>query len=108
MKITVDVAVGEGVSVFRVGVIEGVSVDEGWAATVWVAAALAVRAIKVLTAFGSAVGKGAANVGTQAITSASAMIAYRNLSLRVDMFPLHTRMGIGDRIVRYLSTWMAV
>jgi hypothetical protein len=69
MKITVAVAVGEGVSVGRVGVIEGVRVDVGWAAAVRVEAASAVWAIKVFTAFGSAVGKGAANVGPQARTS---------------------------------------
>lgn len=68
MNMTVDVTVGEGVSVGRVGVIVGVKVDVGCAAAVCVEAAFAVCAMKMLTAFGSAVGKGAVNVGAQAMT----------------------------------------
>jgi hypothetical protein len=45
MKITVDVAVGDGVSVLRVGVTVMVDVDVGIAATVCVNAALAVCAM---------------------------------------------------------------
>jgi hypothetical protein len=74
MKITVDVAVGAGVSVFRVGVGDGVHVEEGRTAAVCVAAALTVCAMKVLTAPASTVGTaGVAMAGTQAITSASAV-----------------------------------
>jgi len=84
IKITVDVAVGEGVSVFRIGVLVAVGVEEGIAAAVWVAAALAVIAMKVLTAFASTVGiKGVAKVGTQAIASARAITQINNFVLFV-------------------------
>jgi hypothetical protein len=84
MKITVDVAVGVGVSVLRVGVIIGVGVEDGMAAAVWVAAALAVCAIKVFTAPGSSEGiDGVASAGTHAMINARVMTQINNFVLRV-------------------------
>ena len=84
MKITVGVIVGEGVSVLRVGVGEGVHVEEGIAAAVCVKAALTVCAIKVFTAPASTVGTaGVAMVGTHAITSARAVTQIHNFVLGV-------------------------
>lgn len=82
MKITVEVAVGSGVSVNR-GVAVKVAVGDavGIAAEVWLAAATEVCAMNVLTALGSIVGMtGAAVPGTQAITSANARNQNRNLA----------------------------
>ena len=95
IKITVEVNVGDGVSVLRVGVMVTVGVDVGIAAAVRVPAAFAVWAINVLTALGSAVGKGAANDGTHAITSATAVNQNRNFTVRVDIFPLPHPKRIG-------------
>ena len=90
IKITVDVAVGSGVSVLRgVAVKVAVGVAVGLAAEVWVEAALAVCAIIVPIALGSTVGMdGAASVGTQAMTAARAVSQNRNLVLRIAIFPL--------------------
>jgi hypothetical protein len=60
-KMIVEVAVGMGVSVFRVGVIVGLGVRVGIAAAVWEAAASTVCAINVLIAPGS-------NEGTEGVT----------------------------------------
>ena len=84
IKITVAVGVGEGVSVARVGVRDGLGVRDGMAAAVRVPAAMTVWAMKVLAAPGSMVGiDGAASCGTHAMMSASAVIQTNNLLLRV-------------------------
>lgn len=102
---TVEVNVGDGVSVFRgVGVVVAVAVDVGSAAAVWDAAALAVSTINVLIAFGSAVGKGVANVGTQAMSATRVMDQNRNFTVRFDIFPLPRPKSIGIQAVVYLST----
>ena len=85
MKITVDVAVGEGVSVGRVGVTEGVKVAVGCAAAVCVEAALAVEAMMVLMSFASAVGNGVEMAGPHAMTNTIVMSRYRSFALRVDI-----------------------
>jgi hypothetical protein len=96
IKITVDVNVGDGVSVFRgVGVRVAVSVDVGSTAAVWDAAAFAVCTINVLTAFGSAVGKGVASDGAHATTSATIMNQNRNFTVRLDIFALPHPKWIG-------------
>jgi hypothetical protein len=74
IKMTVEVNVGEGVSVGRVGVTEGVSVEEGTRAAVCVEAALTVCAMNVPMASGSSVGTAGdpiPNAGTHARISAS-------------------------------------
>jgi hypothetical protein len=84
IKITVDVGVGEAVTVGWVGVTEGVRVDVGRTADVWVAAALTVCAMKVPTALASTVGTpGVAIVGTHAITRAIAVTQNNQVVLRV-------------------------
>jgi hypothetical protein len=84
IKITVDVEVGDGVSVLRVGVTDGVSVDEGMTAAVWVAAALTVCAIKVPITPGSIVGTtGVPRAGTQAMMITRAVTHINNFLLRV-------------------------
>ena len=86
MKITVGVSVGDGVSVGRVGVIEGVKVAVGMAAAVCEEAAFAVKAMMVLISFGSAVGNGAvASAGPQARINAIVVNRYRRVALRVDI-----------------------
>jgi hypothetical protein len=85
IKITVDVNVGEGVSVGRVGVTDGVSVAEGMTAAVWVDAALTVCAMKVPIMFGSIVGAAGVpipNAGTHARISARDEIQITNFVLR--------------------------
>ena len=90
IKITVFVAVGSGVSVFR-GVGVNVSVGVGGIATkVCVDAALAVCAMNVLIAPGSRVGTGggAEKVGTHAMTTARMVNQRRNFTRRFDMISL--------------------
>jgi len=97
-KMMVEVGVGEGVSVFCVGVKLGVNVAEGMAAAVRVEAAMTVWAINVLTAPGSTVGTaGAANVGTHAMISTRALTQVTNFVLRVtSIFSFfHNRTNIG-------------
>ena len=86
---TVEVAVGSGVSVLRgVGLVLAVGVEEGSAAAVLVPAAFEVCAMKVLTAPGTGVETdGAVNVGTQASIKLSATNHERILVLRIDIFP---------------------
>ena len=82
-------AVGEGVSVARVGVMVTVGVEDGIALAVCVDAAFAVCAIMSPTCCGFAVGKGAATEGnTHAVTSATIATQNRNFMVRVDIFPL--------------------
>ena len=85
-KMTVDVAVGRGVSVATVGVIVGLGVKEGIEAAVCVLAASTVWAIKVPTAPGSIVGTdGVASAGAHAMINASAVTQTNNFVLRVDV-----------------------
>lgn len=108
IKITVEVAVGEGVSVSRVGVKVMVGVEDGIAAAVFVAAAFAVWAIKLFTCCGFAVGNGAATEGiTHAVTSATVVSQNKNLMVRVDMFPLPHPNILGMQVVHYFSTLIA-
>ena len=77
IKMMVEVNVGDGVSVGRVGVTEGVSVEEGTRAAVCVDAALTVCAMKVPIKPGSTVGTAGVpmlNAGAHARISASAKI----------------------------------
>ncbi len=108
---TVDVKVGEGVSVARVGVADGVRVSVGWAAAVRVAAAFAVWAINWFTWFGFAVGKGVANDGTHAIMSARIANQNRNFVFRVDMFPLPHPKSSGRKLLWFFyfdrDVWIA-
>ena len=84
IKITVAVAVGEGVSVTTVGVMVGLGVRDGKDAAVCVLAAFTVCTINVLTAPGSTVGTdGVTNDGAQAMISANAVIQTNNFVLRV-------------------------
>ena len=84
INITVDVAVGRGVSVLTVGVIVGVGVNDGMEAAVCVAATSTVCAINVLTAPGSIVGTdGVTSEGAHAMISASAVSQTHNFVLRV-------------------------
>ena len=84
IKITVDVAVGRGVSVAIVGVIVGVGVNEGMDAAVCVAATATVCAINVPTAPGSIVGTdGVTSDGAHAMISASAVTQTNNFVLDV-------------------------
>jgi hypothetical protein len=81
IKMTVEVNVGEGVSVGRVGVTEGVSVTEGSTAAVCVEAALTVCAMNVPMTAGSTVGTDGVPIpkaGTHARISASAAIQIPN------------------------------
>src|SRR5215213_8434664 len=105
IKMIVEVGVGEGVSVFCVGVKLGVNVADGMAAAVCVEAALTVWAINVLTAPGLTVGTaGAANVGTHAMISIRAISQIINFVLRVaSIFSFfHNRTGIS--MLAYFST----
>jgi hypothetical protein len=78
------VNVGEGVSLGRVGVIDGVSVDEGIPAAVCVEAALTVCAMKVPIVLGSTVATaGVPSAGTHARINARADIQITNFVLRV-------------------------
>src|SRR5215216_7151873 len=95
MNSTVAVAVGDGVSVLRVGVIVTVGVDVGIAATVCVNAAFAVCAMNWFTWFASAVGKGVAKEGVHAMTRARIAIQNRNFLVRVDISPLPHPKRIG-------------
>jgi len=89
MNSTVEVAVGDGVSVLRgVSVTVAVGVADGRLAAVCVEAALAVCTINVLTALGSYVATGAAAIGEQASTSASASSQTNIFLLRIDIVPL--------------------
>jgi hypothetical protein len=110
MKINVLVAVGIGVSVFSVGVSEGLGVNEGIAAAVRVPATMTVCAIKVLTAPGFTVGTdGVASVGTHAIIRARAATQINNFVLRVAViFPLPHPNLIRIQVLYYFSTMMAV
>lgn len=86
MNSTVDVAVGEGVKVACVGVIEGVKVAVGWAAAVCVDAAFAVKTMTVLSSFGSVVGYGViAIAGPHARINAIVVNKYRSFALRVNI-----------------------
>ncbi len=90
IKITVLVAVGSGVSVFR-GVGVNVSVDVGgMAIKVCVDAALAVCTMNVLMAPGSSVGTGdgAEKAGTHAMTTARIVNQKKNFTVRFDMTSL--------------------
>jgi len=90
IKITVDVALGSGVSVKRgVDVRVGEGVRLGRAAEVLEAAALAVCAMKVLIALGLIVGTaGAPTDGTQAMITTSVMNQIRYFAFAVAISPL--------------------
>jgi len=111
MKITVFVAVGSGVSVFRgVGVTVAVGVT-GIAATVCVDAAFAVCAMNVLIAPESSVWAGGAaeKVGTtQAMAKARSVNQSRIFNLRFDIYLTHNHSNTIelDR-ARYFSTMIA-
>jgi hypothetical protein len=109
MKMTVEVAVGEGVKVGCVGVGEGVNVSVGRAAAVCVNAAFAVDTMMVLISFGSVVGYGViAIAGAQARINAIVVNRYRSFALRVDIWPLSHPKRIGMQMFRYFSTRIAV
>ena len=111
IKITVFVAVGSGVSVFRgVGVNVSVGVDVGRAAKVCVDATLAVCAMYVLMAPGSNVGTGGAaeKVGTHAMINARIANQSKIFILRFDIFSsIHTSQRDSAGHSRYFSTMIA-
>jgi hypothetical protein len=89
IKITVFVAVGSGVSVFRgVAVKVSVDVDVGITAAVCVEAAFAVCTIYVLITPRSSVGSGGAEekAGTHAMIKTRAVNQTENFVLRFDIF----------------------
>lgn len=108
IKMMVDVAVGEGVAVSRVGVMVTVGVEVGIALAVCVEAAFAVWAMKSPTCCGLAVANGAATEGiTQAVTRATVVSKNRNFMVRVDMVPLPHPRRLRMQTVLYFSTLIA-
>src|SRR4030095_3062181 len=108
MKITVEVAVGSGVLVERVGVIVAVGVRVGTAAAVLVRAAFAVCTIRVPIVLGSIVGTtGAAAPGIHAMIITSIMNQSRYFVLRVVMIPLACASGMmgGSRLMPGLRSY---
>jgi hypothetical protein len=98
MKITVEVAVGSGVLVARVGVIVTVGVRVGTAAAVLVRAAFAVCTIRVPIVLGSIVGiTGAAPPGIHAMTVTSAMNQSRYFVLGVVIFLIQIQINLRGR-----------
>ena len=99
MKITVEVNVGEGVSVLRgVGVKVGVCVEVGIAAAVCVEAALTVCAMKVLIAPGSGGGTGVASEGVHANITPTTINHRISLALYVNIFPLASEIETEDAL----------